>query len=291
MIENSFAVLGRFIDGNCIRFLRRGTGTILWLVVWSLFCTVLLVATIVCYVVPYGPSEFHVIDYSAHVVRGIDKGKPTPKLLIGIDASGYGSASGLYPATHVYRCNAVRLAVSNGSISRVVNIQLGPTMWMESPNRRYEFTADTCRTFLNEATGKEWPEHGEKLFQSIQQLNRQATPQFMQAFDVQSLDASANLSVAEHMRSSAARFVGGGGVRPLPGYVTFASRLDPNLFHVESTEADQINTGGAAVVATWFAITLGVGSVLFWMLGAWRIVSRRHRSPQAAPIAAAAPAT
>ena len=93
------------------------------------------------------------------------------------------------------------------------------------------------------------------------------------------------------MRASAARFVGGGGVRPLPGYVTFASRLDPNLFHVESTEANQINTGGAAVVATWFAITLGVGSVLFWMLGAWRIVSRRHRSPQAAPIAAAAPAT
>ena len=297
-VKESFAAtpwpesdLGRILNGRWSCAIRCFVGTISWLVAWSLFCTVLLVATIVCYVVPFGPSEYHVIDQSAHVVRGITKGKPMSNLLIGLDASGYGSASGLYPATHVYRCNAVRLAVSNGSTSRVVNIQLGPTLWMETPNRRYEFTADTCRTFLIEATGKEWPEHGEKLFQSIQQLNRQATPQFMQAFDAQSLEASANLSVAEQMRSSAARFIGGGGVRPLPGYITLASRLDPNLFHVESTEANQINTGGAAVIATWFAITLGTGSVLFWMLGAWRIVSRRHRSPQAAPIAAAAPAT
>ena len=254
---------------------------------WSLFCTVLLVATIACYVVPFGPSVYRVFDHTAHVVRGIKQGKPTPNLLIGVDASGYGSASGLYPATHVYRCNAVRLAVSNGSTSRVVNIQLGPTLWMESPNRRVEFTAESCRTFLIEATGQDWPEHAEKLFLAIYQLDSRNTPQFRRALYAPSLDAAAEMSVAEHMRANAARFMGSDGIRPLPDFITFASRLDPNLFHVESTEANHFNTGGCAVIATWFAIALGVGSVLLWSLGAWRIVSRRHWRSQSAPIAVA----
>lgn len=299
-VQESFATtpwpetdLGRFLDGRWSRSLRRGVGTIGRLGLWSLLCTVLLIATILCYVVPFGPSQYHVIDQSAHSVHGIVKGwkPPEPKLLVGVVASGYGSAMGLYPATHIYRCNSVRLTASNGNTSRTVNILLGPTLWMESTNSRVEFTANSCRTFLIEATGQDWPDHAEKLFMAINQLYSRPTPEFRRALYAPSLDAAAEMSVAEQFRDNAARFMGSNGIRPLPNYVTFASRLDPNLFRVESTEANQIGTGGCSVIATWFAITLGIGSILVWSLGAWWIVSKRHRQPQAILTKAAASST
>ncbi|MBC8116929.1 MAG: hypothetical protein H7062_21240 [Candidatus Saccharimonas sp.] len=268
--------LGRWVGGRWSQSMRRWLGTFGRIAAWSVLCLVLLILTLAFYVIPFGPSDYHVYDGSASPVMSKGDG---PQWSFFMDVSGTGRTYGLLPPSHVYLRDTIRLSAPRQPGVSAVTVRLVDPATIEKNGQTQTFTREDCHEFFQALSGKPHPQHADSLFQTIQRINaaRDRLPS-SQRTPAEQFQSGSSISFAEWMSLQSRVFLHAEPLhanRPLPEFVAASTLLNQELFVVRPG-AEQ-NVSNSCMTAGWLLATLFIGFPLVWLLGVWRIVRRRHR--------------
>ena len=290
-VKESFATtpwqetgLGRLVGGQLSQSMQRWLGTFGRIAAWSMLCLIVLILTCVCYVIPFGPSDYQVYDFSAQSVMSKGDGPPFNFSMM---ATGTGRTYGLLPPAHVYLRDTIHLtaahkhqfpAITNSpQVIPSLQIRLGdPATTRKGGRGTRPFTREHCQEFFQEISGKPHPQHADSLFQTIQRINaaRDSVPSFPRTPAGQ-FQSDSSISVAEWMRLMSRTFLHAEPLhanRPLPGFAAASTLLNEELFEVRRGPDQYVSN--SCMTAGWLLATLFIGFPLVWLLGVRRIVRR-----------------
>ena len=278
-------LLARLPVGHLNQTVRRWLGTLGRTALWSMLCFVALMLTLALYVIPFGPSDYHVHDASAQTVLSKGDG---PQFGFSMVAMGTGRTYGLLPPSHIYLRDTILLTAQPNRLPSVPNrsqlipgfqVRLGyPATTGKGGRGTRPFTKEHCQELFQEISGQPHPQHAESLFQTIQWINaaRDQVPTAMMT-PAERFSSGSSISVEDWMNQLRRTFLHAEPLhanRPLPGFVATSTLLNKELFEV-SPGADQ-RVSNSCMTTPWLLAVLFIGFPLMWLLGVWRIVRRRH---------------
>ena len=288
-VKESFATtpwresdLGRLVGGQFSQSMQRWLGTFGRIAAWSMLCLILLILTCVFYVIPFGPSDYQVYDFSAQSVMSKGDGPP---FNFSMKATGTGRTYGLLPPAHVYLRDTILLTAQKDQLPAITNrpqvipgfqIRLGDPATTNKGGQTRPFTREHCQELFQEISGKPHPQHADSLFQTIQWINaaRDSVPSSPRT-PAEQFQSDSSISVAEWMRLMSRTFLHAEPLhanRPLPGFAAASTLLNEELFKVRP--GPNQNVSNSCMTAGWLLATLFIGFPLVWLLGVWRIVRR-----------------
>ncbi len=278
-------MLVRLPVGHLSQTVRRWLATICRLTLWSVLCFVLFLLTLALYVIPFGPSDYHVYDASAQTVMSKGDG---PQFGFSMMATGTGRTCGLLPPSHVYLRDTILLTAKPDHLRVIPNrsqvipgfqIRLGyPATTNKGGRGTRPFTKEHCQELFQEISGQPHPQHAESLFQTIQWINaaRDQVPTAMMT-PAERFSSAPSFSVEDGMNQLRRTFLHAEPLyanRPLPGFVAASTLLNKELFEVQPGAAQHVSN--SCMTTPWLLISLFIGFPLLWLMGVWRIVRRRH---------------
>ena len=290
-VKESFATtpwpetdLGRLVGGQWSPSLQRGLGTFGRIAAWSVLCLILLILTLACYVIPFGPSDYQVYDFSAQSVMSKGNGPPFNFSMM---ATGTGRTYGLLPPAHVYLRDSILLTAQTGQLPAITNrpqlipgfqIRLGYPATTNKGGQARTFTREHCQELFQEISGKPHPQHADSLFETIQKINavRDSVPSSLRT-PAEQFQSGLSISIAEWMSLLSRTFLHAEPLhanRPLPGFAAASTLLNEELFKVRPGPDQYVSN--SCMTAGWLLATLFIGFPLVWLLGVWRIVRRWH---------------
>lgn len=285
--------LGQLVVGGLSQTMQRWLRTLGRLAVWSVLCLILLLLTLAGYVIPFGPSDYRVDDESA--VNVTLKGE-SPPVRFSLRASGSGHTYGLLPPNHVYRLDTLQLSAADAppSAASLATVRLGFPTTIQKNGLTREFTKEDCREFFQTISGRPHPQPADSLFQAIQWINSTHGSHPKSAHTAaEQFRSSVATSIPEWLNLLRRTFLYAEPLhanRPLPGFTATSTLLNQELFVVRPDAERHVSN--SCMTTPWLLITLLIGFPLMWLLGAWRIVRRRHVEPKAlgSPSPSTAPA-
>ena len=278
-------MLVRLPVGHLSQTVRRWLATICRLALWSVLCFVLFLLTLALYVIPFGPSDYHVYDASAQTVMSKGDG---PQFGFSMMATGTGRTCGLLPPSHVYLRDTILLTAKPDHLRVIPNrsqvipgfqIRLGyPATTNKGGRGTRPFTKEHCQELFQEISGQPHPQHAESLFQTIQWINaaRDQVPTAMMT-PAERFSSAPSFSVEDGMNQLRRTFLHAEPLyanRPLPGFVAASTLLNKELFEVQPGAEQHVSN--SCMTTPWLLISLFIGFPLLWLMGVWRIVRRRH---------------
>ena len=278
-------MLVRLPVGHLSQTVRRWLATICRLALWSVLCFVLFLLTLALYVIPFGPSDYHVYDASAQTVMSKGDG---PQFGFSMMATGTGRTCGLLPPSHVYLRDTILLTAKSDHLPAIPNrsqlvpgfqIRLGyPATTNKGGRGTRPFTKEHCQELFQEISGQPHPQHAESLFQTIQWINaaRDQVPTAMMT-PAERFSSAPSFSVEDGMNQLRRTFLHAEPLyanRPLPGFVAASTLLNKELFEVQPGAEQHVSN--SCMTTPWLLIPLFIGFPLLWLMGVWRIVRRRH---------------
>ena len=277
-------MLVRLPVGHLSQTVRRWLATICRLALWSVLCFVLFLLTLALYVIPFGPSDYHVYDASAQTVMSKGDG---PQFGFSMMATGTGRTCGLLPPSHVYLRDTILLTAKSDHLPAIPNrsqlvpgfqIRLGYPATTSKGGQTRPFTKEHCQELFQEISGQPHPQHAESLFQTIQWINaaRDQVPTAMMT-PAERFSSAPSFSVEDGMNQLRRTFLHAEPLyanRPLPGFVAASTLLNKELFEVQPGGAQHVSN--SCMTTPWLLIPLFIGFPLLWLMGVWRIVRRRH---------------
>ena len=258
---------------HTLSFGRRSLGTTVWLMLWAIAWPLVVVAVVIFWVIPYGPSTYEIYDKSIVTLKGV------PNKRFELIASGTGDIVGLSPPVQSYRCQQLGL----GSVGGVRESQLTVPLpeYPASEKAMEDLTREIARG-LYRLFNESYPKHAASLAQASQRLNVAErlgdTPMGDNRFQQKSL--------MERLRGfeNSNRPVS----TPWKGAVRFGSILDPELFQVElDTNFSHFDSHPSTILM----VSGGIAAFLIWLVVSLWIIKRRHFSRIATKPAVVAVAT
>ncbi len=268
-VKQSFSVLpwsetnlGRLVSATYAR-LRRILATCCWIAAWSIACVATAMTIGAMYLVPYGPSVYHINDQSAKQI--VNKQN---NIRFGLEAGGTGPASGLLPGSDIYRCNTALIY----SIDKAhhLKLYLDAPVTIQANGRKRNFTKGDVETFFQTISGNPHPEEAASLFQTIEQIR--SAQGAATTSDAPALSLSERIRYFDRVSMNFPREA----FSELNGYVPLASLVDPAMFTVNHVADRPIFF--ACQLAGWLIVTLTCSMLLVWPAGIGWIVFRRHWS-------------
>jgi serine/threonine protein kinase len=257
--------LGRLVHG-LISFVRRSIGTVGWIFLWTVGWIAVVAGVFWLYILPYGPSSYHVYDKA----RVKLKGERSAQFLM--TATGEGASTGLIPpSTRTYRPQEVTLEVVGQSERNRLKVHLGDAVPINESTHQALIRTD-IENCLFDFDRQHHRDHAKSLFDLIQRLNSRNS--FTSELDAGQLRR--DLTYSERMRISMElwrRHVDNNLRQPWSGFMPVSSMLDPEFFEVSPD--NDLSTFDCSP-ETWFWIAGAIAGVIIWLFVTGGILRRRH---------------
>jgi len=255
-----------------MRFTGRLLSIAVWLALWSAVCAAATVAIQFLYLIPYGPSDYHVMDNSIVQL----KGEPNTRFLL--TAEGSGSNWGRERTSQKLHRQTVVVASDHANSQPLLTAHLGGTV--VNPVTLTELTESDVQNCFTSMFGQPFPEQAADLVKAVKRL------------DV--IEGNVNRFASYPSPADNVIRIQGNGhhwasQQPPPGFVKLGSLLDPSLFVV-----DQVSRPSSyhVTVSERVLVALFAAAGLIWPSGAIRIVWSglfKPASPPQPAMAMAAP--
>ena len=231
--------------------------------IWTFVCSVLLTTAYVFYQVPYGPSEFSVLDVYTGQLKGTAEILGEEQIPLTMQATGRGPATGLFPPTTTYRRRELLIHIGNKqthevTIENVIHDKLTGA----------EITEADCIAWFNAYLKSPSDSYGKDFFRMLTDLRDNG------GFSTNSLPAPLpNPATVIDYFSQWSQSLHTRLINP-PGVLRLSRLLDPELF-VPGSRSRAVLIAECHSSYPWM---MGWGLVAFcgWLYGVWQIVSRRH---------------